>query len=396
MPLLDIASDVRAATYGDLPIRVMFRNGVEVWPKIGVKLAAVPTAWDRVDLTITPPSIGADSYILKRDGTQIYTGTGLTFTDTGRMPSTLYTYTVEAIKAGVTLPTTSITVRTPGRGDMGLVAVPTAYNLVSLSWIDPSGGADSYTLERGGTTIYTGPNKSFDDTGRSASTTYSYTLHAFRAGVELPLADTASATTPARPRTQKTSTLNAVSSTSYSGNANDNRYLPDYSNRADGRGWIFAGLYTYSNGVNFYGHQKAYWTFSIPAEIRNCISIDKVEISLWMEDVPLQNPAGSNFSVYVHHGAFQGGYPTALPGSTNAFATLHSMDLNWLGMTEWVDVTNYVCPGRTTVKEEFRVNGAHGFALTGLTNDPSDYGFAFGHTNAKPPRVRFTYTTWAA
>jgi len=58
-------------------------------------------------------------------------------------------------------------------------ATPSSFS-VSLSWAAPSnnGGlaVTSYTLKRGATTIYTGPDTSFNDTGLSAVTGYSYTV----------------------------------------------------------------------------------------------------------------------------------------------------------------------------------------------------------------------------
>lgn len=396
MPLLD---DMGSVNYGDLPIRIMYREGVEVWPKISVALAATPVAWDTIALTITPPIIPVDSYVIKRNGTQIYAGTDLTFTDPAKLnPSMTYTYTVDAIKAGTVWASATSTPTTPARADLGLVATATSHTAMNVTWSDPSGGSiDEYFLQRTGTPgVYLpATTKSYPDSGLTASTPYTYNLQARRAGTIIQPTDTTSATTPPNPTAARQATISCVSSTSYSGVANNHQYIADNTNRQDPRGWLFAGQYVYSNGTNFFGHQKAYWTFNVPADVRNCISIQSIYISVWMEDIPLQNPSGSNFSLFVHHGAFQGGYPTTPPpGHTNSFLTLHSMDQNWLGMKEWVEISNYVCPGRTTVKEEFRVNGAQGFVMKGLTNDPSDYGFALGGSDARRPRVQFNYTVY--
>jgi len=86
-----------------------------------------------------------------------------------------------------------------------LVTVPDAPSLsasggngqVSLSWTLPDDGGvaiSGYTLKRGATTIYSGTNRSFVDTGRADGTTYSYTVTATN-GVGTSAADSASATT---------------------------------------------------------------------------------------------------------------------------------------------------------------------------------------------------------
>jgi len=279
-----------------------------------------------------------------------------------------------------------------------LTATVGAWDRIVLNWNSVAVGA-TYVLKRGGTQIYAGAELTFTDIGLTASTAYTYTVDAILGGT-VRSTDTATATTPARPTVQKTVTLTCNSATSYSGDATDNRFIADNTNRADSRGFLFVGRYGEPSNaaISYYGHQKAYWTFDIPAEVRNCLSIDTLYISVYMEDVPYQNAAGSNFSMAVHHGNFtvEGYPPTPPPGHTGIFVTLHSMDLNWLGMTEWVEISNYVCPGRTTVKEEFRVNGAMGFMLKGLTDDPSDYGFATGSMSSwNRPRMQINYTVFA-
>jgi hypothetical protein len=89
---------------------------------------------------------------------------------------------------------------------------------VSLSWAAPSnnGGlaVTSYTLKRGATTIYTGSGTSFNDTGLTASTGYSYTVLATNSLGDGPTA-AVSTTTLAKITTR----IDYVSgSTSYSAN----------------------------------------------------------------------------------------------------------------------------------------------------------------------------------
>jgi len=88
---------------------------------------------------------------------------------------------------------------------------------VSLSWVAPFNGGlpiTSYTLKRGVTTIYTGSSTSFNDTGLTASTGYSYTVLATNSLGNGPTA-AVSTTTLAKITTR----IDYVSGeTSYSGN----------------------------------------------------------------------------------------------------------------------------------------------------------------------------------
>jgi hypothetical protein len=85
----------------------------------------------------------------------------------------------------VTAPSAPVLTATGGNGE------------VSLSWTAPANGGvaiSSYTLKRGTTTLYTGTNRTFTDTGRANGTSYSYTVTATN-GVGTSAAGSASATT---------------------------------------------------------------------------------------------------------------------------------------------------------------------------------------------------------
>jgi hypothetical protein len=348
-----------------------------VWFRQPLAAAATALAWDRAQVDITPPGSGADSYTISRGATVVHTGPETTFTDTGLLPATAYTWTVQAYRGSEKVGTTTAGTSTPARSDLGLTATAASYSQINLAWTDPSGSVDQYQLLRGSTVIYTGTGKSKSDTGLSPSTSYSYTLKALRAGAVIPPTDTATAKTPARPTTQKTITLGAVSSASYQGDG-DNR----------GVGEMYCGYYSGTNG-----RQKSLMCVDVPADLRNCVSVDKVEISFRVLHAYLGS--GGKMGVRVHHGNYRTGFPASFPGGTDNFREYSASANQWLGGAQWLDVTNIAVPGRTTVKEEFRVNGAWGFGLAAPNDSTTYYGYCAGANQANEPQVRFTYTVLA-
>lgn len=176
-----------------------------VWFRQPLAVSAAALAWDDAQLTITPPGSGADSYTIIRNGATIATGVTNAGTDPFTwddldtlLPSTSYTYRVQAIRGGVTVgDVTAAAITTPAYADLGLTATAPKWDTVNLSWAAANGSVDSFELKRSSTVIYTGTGTSKSDTGRAASTTYSYTLTAKR-GSTVIKTDTASVTTPAR------------------------------------------------------------------------------------------------------------------------------------------------------------------------------------------------------
>jgi hypothetical protein len=85
----------------------------------------------------------------------------------------------------VTAPSAPVLTATGGNGE------------VALSWTAPASGGvaiSSYTLKRGTTTLYTGANRTFTETGLANGTSYTYTVSATN-GVGTSATDSASATT---------------------------------------------------------------------------------------------------------------------------------------------------------------------------------------------------------
>ncbi len=152
--------------------------------------------------------------------TEIAQPTGTTFSDTGRSASTSYSYRVRAADAALNLGPYSgtATATTPALPDTTAPTAPTnlgataaSSTVVNLSWTAATDNVavTGYRVERCqgvGCSVFTEiaqpTGTTFSDTGRSASTSYSYRVRAADAALNLgPYSGTATATTPALPDT---------------------------------------------------------------------------------------------------------------------------------------------------------------------------------------------------
>lgn len=112
--------------------------------------------------------------------TQVYSGSGASYTDTGVQGGTKYYYEVCGTNGnGSTSFSPSVSATTPTGVPTGLAATATGSSTISVSWNTMS-GATSYTLQRSTsangtyTQIYTGSTASYSDSGLQANTTYYY------------------------------------------------------------------------------------------------------------------------------------------------------------------------------------------------------------------------------
>jgi len=363
-----LLDDMVAVNIGATSIAQIFRDGTEVWPKTPVTLASSSTIWDKVVLTWTAPTVGASDYILKRDGAQIYSGTALTFTDTLRLQSTAYTYTLEAYKGAVKQSTATKAQTTPAHGDLGLGYSQLAWSSALLSWTDTTQGSiDKYSVYKSDATWVEDSTSAADKSaavGLVASTAYSYTVRAYRSGVEVGPRDTVSFTSPARPTVQKTFESSRAQYASYHENG---------SNR--GSAELYYGWFSTNWGVQ---KSQARWDF--PADMRNCISIDSIQLRWWNQHHFLIS--GGVVGMSVHHNTNLGGSYGGSTGSIRITSTTGSAvnwaapRNGWINGTEWFD-QNTTFTDRMTVREEFRAAGAQGFELrTNQGGSQNGYGYA--------------------
>lgn len=162
---------------------------VDTTPPAEVPTLAGTHTFNSVTLNWTKPSDTDFSHVrILRNGVEIATNqTGLTYTDSSRNPSTMYTYLVKTVDAlgnestGKTLAVTTSAPpdTTPPANPTELTASST-YNTVMLNWVNPPDADFSFiSLERNGVEIATNLHgESYEDTNLSASTLYTYSLFA--------------------------------------------------------------------------------------------------------------------------------------------------------------------------------------------------------------------------
>ena len=155
-------------------------------PTAPTALTATPISGSRIDLTWTASTdnVGVAGYRIFRNGTQVADITATSYSDTGLTDGTTYSYAVRAYDAaGNTSPASNtVTVTT---FDVTAPSVPTnlaaqafSSTQVNLSWTASSDnvGVTGYKIFRDGALVTTIAGTSYQDTGRSPGTTYSYTV----------------------------------------------------------------------------------------------------------------------------------------------------------------------------------------------------------------------------
>lgn len=177
-------------------------------PTAPAGLAATPASGSRIDLNwaAATDDVGVAGYKVFRNGTQVADITATSYSDTGLDDATAYSYTVRAYDAAGNTSAASNTASattldaTPPSVPGGLAAQAVSSAQVNLSWSASSDnvGVTGYKVFRDGTLVTTTTGTSYQDTGRSAGTTYSYTVLARdAAGNESAKSPAVTATTPA-------------------------------------------------------------------------------------------------------------------------------------------------------------------------------------------------------
>lgn len=189
-------------------------------------LAATPAGQTQIDLAWTDGSNNEDGFKIERctgagctDFAQIATtGPGVTsYSNTGLSPSTSYSYRVRAYNGGGNSDysnTSSATTDDPPppppapAAPSGLSADPVGQTQINLAWTDNADNEDGFKIERctgAGCTDFgqiatVGANTtSYNNTGLSSGTTYSYRVRANNAGGDSDYSNTATATTASPP-----------------------------------------------------------------------------------------------------------------------------------------------------------------------------------------------------
>jgi chitodextrinase len=196
----------------------------------GLTATAVSSSQINLSWAAATDNVGVTGYNVFRGGIQIATlGAVTTFQNTGLTPSTTFSYTVRAFDAAGNASALSslASATTPAAPDTtapstpaGLTATAVSSSQINLSWAAATDnvGVTGYNVFRGGIQIATlGAVTTFQNTGLTPSTTFSYTVRAFdAAGNASALSSLASATTPAAPDTTAPSTPAGLTATAVS------------------------------------------------------------------------------------------------------------------------------------------------------------------------------------
>jgi chitodextrinase len=170
-------------------------------PSIPAGLTATATSPAQINLswTASTDDVGVTGYQVERcqgsgctNFTLVTTVPGTSFADTGRSAATTYRYRVRATDAAGNLSSDSViaTATTQSSSDTTPPSVPTgltgtgvSISQINLSWTASTDnvGVTGYRIFRNGTQVGTSPTPSFQDTGLTVNTTYSYTVSAFDA-----------------------------------------------------------------------------------------------------------------------------------------------------------------------------------------------------------------------
>jgi hypothetical protein len=205
-------------------------------------------------------SVGATNYSIT-----------LPYVDSTVATNTSYVYQVKAKNAELTTAnwsaaSTAITTYGAPSEPISFTAIPlTGGTSIALSWSAPVNNGSivtSYTLKRGATTIYTGSNTSFTNTGLSPVTSYSYTVSATNFVGTSPNAVVSASTTAGVP----SAPVISVDSSSGGSNESPAIYSVSWTTPANNGSAITGYIY---ETLNYYNYGVWQYYASFPAGTNN-------------------------------------------------------------------------------------------------------------------------------
>jgi chitodextrinase len=171
----------------------------------GLSATAVSSVQINLSWTASTDNVGVTGYDVFRNGTQVGTTTTTSYQDTGLTPDTTYSYTVAAYDAAGNVSeqstaasaTTQAPDTTPPSVPTGLTANAVSSTQINLSWTASTDnvGVTGYDVFRNGTQVGTTTTTSYQDTGLTPDTTYSYTVAAYDAAGNVSAQSTAASAT---------------------------------------------------------------------------------------------------------------------------------------------------------------------------------------------------------
>ncbi len=157
-------------------------------------LTATAVSPTQINLSWTLPSNSAavTGYFIYRNGMNVASSTTTSFSDTSLKASSTYSYILMAYDAAgnhadmsVSASATTLDVpdTTPPKVPTGLMGTPVSASQINLTWTTSTDNVAvaGYKIYRDGSQVGTSATASFNDTGLTASTTYSYSVSAYDA-----------------------------------------------------------------------------------------------------------------------------------------------------------------------------------------------------------------------
>ena len=199
-------------------------------PTVPTGLSATPTSHSQVDLSwgASSDNVGVSGYEVYRNGAEVASVNATTYSDTGLVAETEYSYQVRAVDSSgnVSALSSAASTTTPAKPDTisptvptGLSATPTSHSQVDLSWGASSDnvGVSGYEIYRNGAEVASVNATTYSGTGLVAETEYSYQVRAVdSSGNVSALSSAVSATTPAKPDTISPTVPTGLSATAIS------------------------------------------------------------------------------------------------------------------------------------------------------------------------------------
>ncbi len=184
-------------------------------PTVPTGLSATVISHRQVDLSwgASSDNVGVSGYEIYRNGAEVASVNATTYSDTGLMAETEYSYQVRAVDSSgnVSALSSAASATTPAQPDTisptvptGLSATAISHRQVDLSWGASSDniGVSGYEIYRNGAEVASVNATTYSDTGLVAETEYSYQVRAVdSSGNVSALSSAVSAITPAKPDT---------------------------------------------------------------------------------------------------------------------------------------------------------------------------------------------------
>ena len=158
-------------------------------PSAPGSLQGTAVSTSRIDLawTASTDNVGVSGYRIYRNGAVIGTTTGTSYSDTGLSEYTTYTYRVAAYDAegnesSQSSPLSATTVdATPPSVPSNLQGTPASTSRIDLTWSasTDNAGVTGYRVYRNGSLVASPAGTSYNDTGLSEATSYSYRVAAY-------------------------------------------------------------------------------------------------------------------------------------------------------------------------------------------------------------------------